>query len=754
MKRFALFVALVLLSSVCLGQELVKVLERKDIDFLTEDVTWAAGGGPEASVRMGEEQVKAGKKALEFSAKIDLQGPAGAQYLAGWPNCQYVPAQAWDWSGYDRVAFWIRVDSADKKRLFPIRFIIHTEGKTSLNKMIKPFRAGEWVRAEIDISRVGGLDKVNLVHLFLCEDEYPDKLAMKFTVDGFELLKTQRMDAYLPPQECSAGLYVGEGETWTLLEPGTPKLAGVLKLTTGTESALKPEDTVAWRARGMFGGTEKRGTMKLGQAVAAGAKGEVAIEVPLAGLAPDYYLLTADVQRGGKSLCGGRVGADDFYVKKPGETMAYTALSYRLGTTYWIMDRVYGGMMTNGKLAMPHTYDPLDKATYFLWLRAWCTDAGKNSEGLEAGVTGLVFACEAFRQAGDKVRTAAADKMLKDTLDYMIRGMQDPDGGTKIVTNELVADYGDVLGDMGGAAPSRDSNQVGEWARPIARAICYFRNIKGQEKYVEKLLKASCAAADFIVRNSTDKVGEREHVLRHYKFPPYTAEGARKPLKGALYHQEGRQCEVYTGRAMSGVSYVAYAMALCGKKVPAEWLTMLRETTAWAAERMGPQSGWFDWGCADVVEGGCHTFLGNMYIGEGTMGHYLVERTLGNKKEAQAAAEATKLAYRYVTDGCIIRGQKFGIPTEFWVGPYLYWELLEYNTYVEKDPVFAEWLAGISDAYVKQTEWKAFTDRGKAWVGRSSGNGSLVASILGWLGLYEMEQAGQAWKGYEGMGGK
>ena len=761
-----------LLPRFVLAQDTVKVLDEKDLDFLTEQAKWTAGGGPESSVAMVDQPVLAGRQALAFSAKIDLQGPPGAKYPAGWPSCQTGFDPPLDWRGWDSIAFKIRVDLPRQQaagaprdgapaapKLFPIRFIVHTDGKCTLNKLVRPFRAGEWVQARCDISKLPSLEKVTLAHLFLCEDEYPDKLQMTFTVDDFRLQKTLPLEKYLPPTECTAALYTGEAEDWTIrtaLPAGaraSSRLPCRLKLTTGDQCPLQQTDLIAWRATNIFTRAVETATAPLGLDVPAGQTVETPLGFPLEGLPPGYYLLIADLTRAGKSLCGGRVGADDFYLQQPNESMAYTALCLRLGTVEWIVDKRYGGLMTHGRLALPHTYDPLNQDTYFLWLRQWCTDSGKNTEGLEAGVTGLVFACEALRRAGDKERLAYAEKLLQGTLDYMIAHMQDPDGGVQTVTNELVRNDGDVLGEMGGFTASRDSNQVGEWVRPIARAITYYRNIRGQDQYVQKLLQAAYAAADFIVRNATDQVGERAHVLRHYRFPPYAADQP-SPIKHTLYHQEGRQCEVYTGRAMAGVSYVAYAMALCGRPVPDSWLMMLRETTVWAKERMAPRGGWFDYGCEDVVEGGCHTFLGNMYIGEGTMGEFMLEQKLGNRAEAQVAAEATKLAYHYVTDNCVIRGKQFGIPTEFWVGPYLYWELLEYNLYIEKDPKFAEWLQGITDKYTKEPGWKGFSTRDKDLMGRSLDNGSLVTSILAWLGLHYQDEIGKPWRGYETMGGR
>ena len=58
----------------------------------------------------------------------------------------------------------------------------------------------------------------------------------------------------------------------------------------------------------------------------------------------------------------------------------------------------------------------------------------------------------------------------------------------------------------------------------------------------------------------------------------------------------------------------------------------------------------------------------------------------------KAAAEATKKAYRYVTDDCWIKGRKYEYPLEFWVGPYVYWLFTEYLDTVGPDDKFEDWL--------------------------------------------------------------
>ncbi|MGE5531530.1 MAG: hypothetical protein ACM3VW_05380, partial [Bacteroidota bacterium] len=94
----------------------------------------------------------------------------------------------------------------------------------------------------------------------------------------------------------------------------------------------------------------------------------------------------------------------------------------------------------------------------------------------------------------------------------------------------------------------------------------------------------------------------------------------------------------------------------------------------------------------------------------------------------------------------------FGIPNEFWVAPYLYWELAEYNNYVAKDPVFTEWMQGITDIYINQNKWEDFTNPKQAKAGRARDNGSLVTAILGWLGLHYMDEIGKPWTCYTETG--
>ncbi|MCD6352066.1 MAG: hypothetical protein J7M26_08095, partial [Armatimonadetes bacterium] len=475
------------------------------------------------------------------------------------------------------------------------------------------------------------------------------------------------------------------------------------------------------------------------------SKQESAVEVPWGRLAPapGYYVVTCDVVRDGQSLSAGWVGTDDVYVRRKGEPRVYSVLGLRLGMTAFVRDQLYGGLMGRTKIALPHSLDPFARDTYLEFLRTFALWTGKHTEGLEAGLAGLAFAGEGLRRYGDTTRAEFADDLLQDSIDYMVNRMLLKDGSTLTHRNDLVDEYGDLLGAKGGptAFGYRDANQMGEWLRSICRPILYWHRLGVREDYCRSLLRPCRRVANFLMRESVEPLDRWQHVMYHYRFVGFGPE-----MKKTRYWQEGRQCDVYVGRALSGIAYYAYVLALMGYDVPEDYINCLRDTTEWAYAKMQTHDGWFDFQCGDEVEGGCHTYLGNMYIAEATMGWYLVARRLGLEEDAALAADATRLAYHYITDRCYIHGRKFHLPLEFWVGPYLYWELTEYLSSVGPDETFEAWLKGMDQAWSKDHQWQDFLARGPGHVGRTTTNGALETSILGYLGLKLMDETGKPFK--------
>jgi len=630
-------------------------------------------------------------------------------------------------------------------RGFPIRFILHTNGKGVINEPIKTPKRGEWVQVRHDLRGKPNLDKVTLLHFFLCENEYNHTDEMTFEIGGFELCKLNQEVMKLPADEAAAGLWVGAradtSEQTVVLDQSGKILPALLVTETGASCPLKAEDELKLRFYSVFTRKEKTLSAKVGQAVPAGATQRISHNVALPTLAPGYYLVTADILRAGKSLLNGRVGCDDLYVKANGESMTYTVLSIRTGMARWVRDLLYGDIMCRTHIALPHTYDPLNPKTYADFIRVFAYTTGKHTEGNEAGDTGLVYASEAFRKSGDTARCAFTEWLLKDSLDHMMKKMQSPTGGTIVWANEL-ADQG--IGKEGPtqAFGSYDSNQMGEWLHPFTRAILYFNTVAGDKKYAATLNSAARKTADYIARHSVRETDGFPGVVRHVNL----TEKSDGSVQQTTYFQEGRQCDVYLGRALSGLSYYAYSMQLLGDKVPDFYWTALDNTVKWCAMKMKPD-GWFDWQCEDIVEGGCHTFLGNIYIAEGFFGCYLADRQAGRMAQAEEARLAALKVYHYVTDHCYIRGQKFEYPLEFWVGPYVYWLFTEYQASAGPDARMQDWLDVLHKKWAVERQWRDFLQRGgPGLVGRTDTNGMLEVSILAYPALRQMQEIGKPFR--------
>ncbi len=146
--------------------------------------------------------------------------------------------------------------------------------------------------------------------------------------------------------------------------------------------------------------------------------------------------------------------------------------------------------------------------------------------------------------------------------------------------------------------------------------------------------------------------------------------------------------------------------------VPQSYLDALKDTTAWALDKMQPETGWFDWQCGYDVEGGCHSFLGNQYLAEAAQGYYLLCAERGDRQEAQQAAECARRALRFITDDCRgFHGYRGDTPQEFWVGPYLYWQFTEYLGSIGEEKPFRDYLGYLHRAGAEVRGWRDFTQR-------------------------------------------
>jgi len=707
---------------------------------------WYSSGGKEGTLAVSTENGPWGGRYFNFHVKIDHFNKA--KYPRGWPAFQYVPKTPLDYGGYDCIQFWIRAKTKLDRRL-PIRFILHTNGKLVINDLIPGCKRGEWNQARFRINGLPNMDKVTLLHFFICENEYEHGEEVTFQIGGFELCRLEKVLSKIPAGEAAAGLWVGEradtSDEVVICDADSMVLPVLVVIETGEGLALRPRDRLKFRFYEVFTKRTSFSEQDLQEEVPPATIKRLARRLDLRsiGLSPGYYLVTADVVRDGESLLAGRVGCDDVYIKKPGEAMTFTVLSIRTGMVLWVRDLLYGDIMCRTNIALPHVYDPLDKRTYADFVRLFARRTGKHTEGNEAGDTGLVLAAEAFRKSGDEVRARFVEWLLKDSFEHMMSRMQAPNGATITWTNEL-ADHGIGKGGPTGRFGFYDTNQVGEWLRPLAYGMVYFSTVGNDKELAARLNRACRKAANYLVAHSTMTCNGIPNVIRHF----HLTERPDGTVERKLYHQEGIQCDVYVGRALSGLSYYAYAMQITGDTVPENYWEAMDNTVKWALWKMKPDTGWFDYQCADVVEGGCHTYLGNIYIGEGLFGCYLADRMAGRTEQAAEAARAAKLAYRYVTDHCYVHGGKFEYPLEFWVGPYVYWLFTQYMGAIGPDERFRDWLTTMDRRWSIERGWRDFLVRGKGGVGRTQTNGMLEVSILGYLAVKWMDEIGKPYRLY------
>ena len=725
------------------------VLSAKPVSEFPAGMKWDAGVWPKSSA-----SVVPGKSILRYQTYINSTAPQ-ATYVTG-----TLPA-ARDWSGYDGIRLKLTAACTSGKTPIVLRLIINEETKIKIAAL--PMKSGDTRTFTLPFPNKAKdtLNAVECLKLLWVSREFIDGDKLWLQISDFELVKLASGVAELPAQEVGLELFIGPGGSVDIIDDGQAP-AGRVAVYTGSRCRLDAEDRVTYIFTHLFSGRKTVRTQAIGRAVAGGERVEMPCD--FAACEPGYYWVTADIQQDAKSLAGGRVGFADFHVRAPNEPMAYSILSIRAGMGRYIIDPIGG--YGSGSVALMHTYDPRDADHYIDFIKAYQArrphgaSTSKDTEVMEAGVTGTVFAAYAFRAAErtanngfvvsgnpfPETRSARqyAEWLLKNNCDYLIDYMQNPDGSTKWDVNEYfsrnLGDYSDSFTEY--RVP--DTNQIGEWLRAISRTIIYFKDDPPQGEYVERLYKAARKSADFLVRSTTDKAGGYEHVIRHFKLLDGKYPGGRR----LLYVEGGRQCDVYAPRAMAGLSYFAYACHLLGRDIPPSYLDALRDTTKWSLAKMKPDTGWYDWQCSYEAEGGCHAFLGNQYLAEAAQGYYLLCAARGDAADAKLAAECTRRALRFVTDHdrsfCHYTGNS---PQEFWVGPYLYWQFSEYLGSIGEEPRFREYLGYLHKGWAEKRNWRDFTQRtGDGPVSRSNELSHITMSILAYPALRLMEEQGHPFK--------
>lgn len=587
------------------------------------------------------------------------------------------------------------------------------------------------------------LTEVDRIHFFICESDFNHGDQVQIQIRNFSAGEIEKRTLPLDNGLAGASLWMGgrgyQDSRTVIIPEGTAIVLATLCFENRLEKTVPADAMLQFRIRDVFTGKDVFRTMPLGGELPPRTSVK-ALHIPIGELKGGYYHVLADLLVDGVSVLGTRKGSDDLYITRPGESMTMSMLSLRTGMASWVRDRLYDGFFCSTAIALPHSYDPYDtsKEAYRVFLEHFVMQSYKHTEGYEAGLTGIAIAAEAFRLSGDKVRQAFAESLIASACTAMLR-MQDPNGGVVTISDELT-DNGILEGPRSSPRGQYNNNQIGEWMRGLNYAALYYNSIPEKAKECKRLNDACRKAGDFLVAHSLMESDGIPGVIRHF-MQGLNSDGT---IENKTYRQKGRQCDVYQPRALAGLSYTAYTLLRCGESVPDSWWNAMDATVQWMAKKM-KDDGWFDWQCSDVVEGGCHTFLGNIYAGEGLFGVYAASLLAGRSEPAAAARLAAHKAYRYLTDSCAPKGNRWSPPREFWVGPYLYWLFQEWNSLAETDEIFQNWLNIMDNKWTVELKWQDFQRIPPFNCGRASSNGMLTISILGYLGLRQMNEQGTPW---------
>jgi hypothetical protein len=454
-----------------------------------------------------------------------------------------------------------------------------------------------------------------------------------------------------PPGEASLALHLASTGAiyFPLLTEGQCRLSMDLRVTAGEGLALAPEqDTLRLHFRELFSARTSQADARLPAAVPAGTTQALSLEWGDAGqpeLAPGAYLVTADLVRSGASLCGGRVGAAELYVRRADESRGHALLCFMVAHAGFNEDRLYGGHFVGMLPLVPATYDPLDNGTWHEWLKLYSRDTGKFLELLHDGGFGFLHAAKVLRALGETERAEFADRIVAGDALYVLEKMVQPDGKVHACHDELEEKWPDLK--AGHATRTDDILQNEGFVLKLA-AQCYFhfRDLPGHEQTASRLM------------------GRGAVLARHVCDPAWI------PCQG---------CTVYDGRTISGQAWWVLAVADHAGQVPqAEAETVVRNCAAAATQTLLRQ-GWYDYGC--LQEGGCHVGYGAQNLINALQPGYRVADLLGRNEEMGRIRRALEMLYTFLAEAnAVLTGQPMWYPPRHssWSNGHMYVLCSEY----------------------------------------------------------------------------
>jgi len=702
--------------------EPVEALAEKDIDYLSETAPLKVRGRakPLSPMRCTTDKT-AGAASLRIHTKVDVNDGTDSSWPIDLNGIDLRLDPPVDWSDYDAIAFDMKMSVTGSKRALNHLHLKVYRDKTSwrADVMVKP--SGKWQRVQIPFdnfaSNLAGFRMpdgkgINLIILGVYENCDDHGAEYDIHVDNLRLLKTRPLPW---TKRCERGtalaeLYIGAAEEMTILPAGTTEIPAIAGLISGRGCTITAEHKLRVVFHELFSNKDYPLEMACPGAVIPRAKLLMPVTLKIGALPPGYYVTTLDVTKGGKSVLNGRVGVDDFYLQKNGETIEHSLMSHLTAESYFAQDRKYGYFYKRVRASLPHTWSPLDEKTYPRFLLHHARDASFWIEELHSSVITLTYAAEAFARAGEPERQRFAEKMLRDLMAFMTGPIMVNEEGAIIESGNALGAYEAERFPYAACAmkPTRihtcSMNQTGYWLVCVARAALYFAGVGNDTAYAKSLLAPMDRAVGFASEAFKQDI-DGKSVLWNYFARTSLKEPRWRTIPNGPGGQPMQSC--CGTRSLTGAAFYAYVRQLLAGQVDPKALKALKDTAHWYGRIIEQNQGWADPASQDRF------FEANMYLGEGFFGYTLYNRLVGDKDEAARARDWTKLAYLYITDRSQTKdGKKIVLEWNNWGGSWFTWSFSEYMQLLGPDTRTQWWV----DRIEMQWRSRGFRDiRHRPW---------------------------------------
>lgn len=446
-----------------------------------------------------------------------------------------------------------------------------------------------------------------------------------------------------------------------------------LRVSAGTGLSLDPQtDRFDVRLRELFSSKEVTVVVPLAGPVPSGETRVLPAELSSDELPlnPGAWLVIADLVREGKSLCGGRVGAAEVYVRRPDESRAHALASFQVAHAGFNHDRLFGGHFVGMKALIPSTYDPLADETWPQWLKLYSGDTGKFLELLHDGGFGILHCAKVFRALGEVDRAEFAERIVTDDVLFILEKMVQEDGKVHCCHDELEQKWPELK--AGHSTNTADILQNDGFVLKLACQLYFHcKDLPGGDALAERIMKRAAILA------------------RHVCDPKWL------PCQG---------CSVYDGRTISGQAWWVLAAEDYTGVVPLpEAETVVRNCIA-ASTQAIISHGWYDRGC--LVEGGCHVGYGAQNIINALQPGFRVAELINRSGDAGHMALALRSLYTFLVEtNAVITGQPLWRPTRHssWSNGHMYVLCSEYLRDFEENPRIRTYRDQIGANFLRDT---------------------------------------------------